>query len=410
MEHKSLQDILVRMAAREPSSKGRTSPLPVAWASTRGTSRQDNQDRLIVGLAPPGLAFAVLADGMGGMKEGARAAALAVGAAAAFCFENATSALDRVVAGALHFANDEVFRVLRGDGGAAVVLVAWKDGARFVAHAGDTRLYSVAGPDGPPIKQLTIDDTLDAELARLGRRREGAPELHRGLVQFIGVGPDLEPHVVAVPDGSRGLLLSTDGVHSIPSAILEWIVHSAAHLQLIPERLVTASEWHGGRDNATAIVVGLQNGAPADSVGSADFWVAGERVAVAIAAPPQVPAKTEAKSPAQVEQQTPGRDTRRKRGGGGRKESNLRTREAKPRRHREATRLPLVDFDAPPAREASGATPEQVPLRDVSPPTGDAASEPGTTIESANMPSPENSPNDSHTTPGEPEPASGGKP
>src|SRR5258708_18018939 len=98
MESKGLQDVLVRMATREPSGKGRTSPLSVAWASTRGTSRQDNQDRLIVGLAPSGLAFAVLADRMGWMKEGARAPALAVAAAASYCRGDATDALDRLLA------------------------------------------------------------------------------------------------------------------------------------------------------------------------------------------------------------------------------------------------------------------------------------------------------------------------
>ena len=410
MEYKGLQDVLVRMAAREPSGKGRTSPLSVAWASTRGTSRQDNQDRLIVGLAPSGLAFAVLADGMGGMKEGARAAALAVAATAAHCVGNATSALDRLLDGALRFANDEVFRVLRGDGGAAVVLAAWRDGARFVAHAGDARAYSVAGPDGPPIKQLTIDDTLDAELARLGRRRESEPELHRGLVQFIGVGPDLEPHVAAVPDGSRGLVLSTDGVHSIPAAVLEWIVRGAAQLQLLPERLVAASEWHGGRDNATAIVVGLQNGAPAEPVGAANLWIAGERFVVPETATPQVPARLEAKPPAQVEPRAPGRATRGKRGGGGRKGTKPRTREAKPRGPREqATRLPLVDFDVPSAREAGGSTPAQALMRDASPPPPAAAPEPGPAIVPATVPAPATCTDDARVTPGEPEPAAGDK-
>lgn len=235
----------------------------------------------------------------------------------------------------------------------------------------------MAGPDGPPIKQLTIDDTLDAELARLGRRRESEPELHRGLVQFIGVGPDLEPHVAAVPDGSRGLVLSTDGVHSIPAAVFEWIVRGAAQLQLLPERLVAASEWHGGRDNATAIVVGLQNGAPAEPVGAADFWIAGDRVVVPTTAPPQVPARPEAKPSAQLEPRALGRATREKRGGGGRKGSKPRTREAKPRGPREqATRLPVVDFDVPSGLEASGSTPAQALLRDASPPTPAAAPEP----------------------------------
>jgi serine/threonine protein phosphatase PrpC len=406
MEYKGLQDVLVRMAAREPSGKGRTSPLSVAWASTRGTSRQDNQDRLIVGLAPSGLAFAVLADGMGGMKEGARAAALAVAATATHCVGNATGALDRLLDGALRFANDEVFRLLRGDGGAAVVLAAWKDGARFVAHAGDARAYSVAGPEDPPIKQLTIDDTLDAELARLGRRRESEPELHRGLVQFIGVGPDLEPHVAAVPDGSRGLVLSTDGVHSIPAVVLEWIVRGTAQLQLLPERLVAASEWHGGRDNATAIVVGLQNGASAEPVGAADFWIAGDRVAVPVTATPQVPARPEAKPSAHVALRAPGRATRGKQGGGG-KRAKPRTREAQPREPlKQATRLPLVDFDVPSAREAGGSIPAQALLRDASPPTPAAASEPGPAI----VPATTTCTDDARMTPGETEPAAGDKP
>ncbi len=389
MERKSLQDVLIRMAASEPSANGRSSLLPVAWASTRGASRQDNQDRLIIGLAPSGLAFAVLADGMGGMKEGARAATLAVAATAAHCVGNATSALDRLLDGALRFANNEVFRFLRGDGGAAVVLAAWKDRARFIAHAGDARAYSVAGPDGPPIKQLTIDDTLDAELARLGRRRETEPELHRGLVQFIGVGPDLEPHVAAVPDDARGLVLSTDGVHSIPAAVLEWIVRGAAQLQLLPERLVAASEWHGGRDNATAIAVAFQNGVPAEPVGTADFWVARDRVTVLVTATPQMPARPEAKPPAQVEPRAPGRATRGKRGGG-RKGSRSRTEKVQPREPRnQATRLPLVDFDVPSAREAGETTPAQTVLRDASSstpapaPESDSASVPATTPGSA---------------------------
>jgi hypothetical protein len=259
----------------------------------------------------------------------------------------------------------------------------------------------VAGPGGPPIKQLTIDDTLDAELARLGRRRESEPELHRGLVQFIGVGPDLEPHVAAVPGGSRGLVLSTDGVHSIPAPVLEWIVRGAAQLQLLPERLVTASEWHGGRDNATAIVIGLQNGVPAEPVGAAAFWIAGDRVTVPTTATSQVPAKLlEAKPPAQVEPLAPGRATRGKRGGGGRKGSKPRMREAKPRGPREhAIPLPLVDFDVPSAREAGESTPAQALLRDASPSPPAAAPKPG----------PATCTDDARVTPGEPEPTAGDK-
>jgi serine/threonine protein phosphatase PrpC len=374
IERKSLLDILVRLAAREPSGKGRIS-LPVAWASTRGASRQDNQDRLIVGLGPSGVAFAVLADGMGGLKDGARAATLAVAATAAHCAVNAGLALDRLLDGALRFANDEIFRLLRGDGGATIVAAAWMDGACYIAHAGDARGYCITAIDSPRIKQLTVDDTLDAQLAKMGRRYESEPELHRGLVQFIGVGADLEPHVARVPDGSRGLLLTTDGVHSIPATVLEWIVRGAEQLQSLPERLVLASEWQGGRDNGTAIVLGFQGGSPGELIGAADFWVAGERVAVPATISPQTPAaRLEPKfSEPQVEHRAPGRPTRGKRsGGGGRKASKSRTREAKPREDGpEGAGLPLVDFNVPPKENV--AAPVRSPSPVPEPPTSPAS-------------------------------------
>ncbi len=373
MELKSLVDVLVRLAAREPSGKGRTS-LPVAWASTRGTSRQDNQDRLIVGLGPSGLAFAVLADGMGGLKEGARAAALAVAATAAHCAVNADLALDRLLDGALRFANDEVFRVFRGDGGATIVAAAWMDRACCIAHAGDARGYCITGTDSPQIKQLTVDDTLDAQLAKLGRRHESEPELHRGLVQFIGVGADLVPHVDRVPDGSRGLLLTTDGVHSIPATVLEWIARGAEQLQSLPERLVLASEWHGGRDNGTAIVVGFQSGARGEPIGAADFWVAGERVVVPVTTTPQAPARLEPKpSEAQVDHRAQERPSRGKRsGGGGRKAPKSRTREPKPgEQGPEGARLPLVNFDVP--SKADTVAPASSPSQIAEPPTAPAS-------------------------------------
>ena len=360
---KPVLDILLRIAAREPSGKGRTS-LPVAWASTRGASRQDNQDRLIVGHGTSGLAFAILADGMGGMKEGARAAALTVAAAAAHCACDAASALDRLLEGALRFANEQVYRVLRGEGGAAAVLAARKGSVCYVVHAGDARGYVIPSTDALPIKQITADDTLDAELARLGRRHEGEPDLHRGLVQFVGVGPDLEPHVARVPDGSRGLLLTTDGVHSMPGSVLEWFVRGAAQLQSLPERLVLASEWHGGKDNGTVIVVGLQDDVPTEPIGVADFWVAGERVAVLASHPPAPPAEIAPRHPdRQVDQPVPGRSSPGKRGSS-RRPAKRRSRDAEHRNTpRGDERLPLVDFDLPPTKDVmvSAPTPPQHP-------------------------------------------------
>jgi PPM family protein phosphatase len=147
--------------------------------------------------------------------------------------------VDRLLDGALRFSNDEVYRVLHGDGGAAVVLAAWTPTGRYVAHAGDARAYHI-GNDGQ-IQQITDDDTVKGQLAKLGRPAADESELHSKRLQFVGVGPELTPHVARVPDGGRGLVLTPDGVHSMPPAVMEWVIQGASHLQHLADRLVTAS-------------------------------------------------------------------------------------------------------------------------------------------------------------------------
>ena len=60
---------LLQAITREPKGSGRAS-MPTAWASAKGLVRPENQDRLIVARSSD-LVFAVLADGMGGMRDGA---------------------------------------------------------------------------------------------------------------------------------------------------------------------------------------------------------------------------------------------------------------------------------------------------------------------------------------------------
>lgn len=277
-------DTLTRSLTQEPKAKGRAG-VPVAWASTRGAVRTENQDRLLVAYSRSGLVVAILADGMGGMRDGARAAALATAAVGAYCMASSTIPPDRVLDGALRFANDEVYRLLRGDGGAALVVAAWTQSARYVAHAGDARAYFLGTEGG--LEQVTIDDTLKAQLAQLGRAADTEAPIHSQLMQFIGVGDSLQPHVSRVPDGGRGLLLTTDGVHSLPHAVMEWIVRTSIHLAPIPERLAAASEWNGGRDNASVVAISFQNGAAMPvTAGLAEFWVPGGHV---VAVPLQAP-------------------------------------------------------------------------------------------------------------------------
>jgi hypothetical protein len=237
------------------------------------------------------------------------------------------------------------------------VVAAWKSGTCYVANAGDARAYRIPVPGLAQFEQLSSDDTLDAELERLGRRHRGAPVVHEGLMQFIGVGPDLLPHVVRVPEDSRALLLTTDGVHSVPRVFVDWLVYRGTQLQSLPERLVQVSEWGGGRDNATAIVIGLQNGGPSEPVGESDFWIAGERVAIAEVLDRRVSSGGDAVRPsAETAATTDSHTPQQKKSGGSRKPQKSRTRRARPQKtHPKDAHLPLPDFTPPSQEEVEPA-------------------------------------------------------
>ena len=265
---------LLRTLSRDPTGSQRVSSFPIAWTSTKGQVRTENQDRVVVARSSD-LALAVLADGMGGMREGSRVAEVAAGAAVAWCmFSSQSQAMDGLLSKALEYANGEVFKQFGGEGGAAVVIAARRGGAWWIAHAGDARAYHLRENE---LEQLTVDDTVKGQLGKLGYSHSKAPE--SGLLQFVGVGAELEPHVRTVPSGGRGIILTSDGIHSIPYYVFEWVVKHARQLQASTERLAQVSEWHGGHDNATAVAIGLSSGysdPPASRF--VECWVPGEHL------------------------------------------------------------------------------------------------------------------------------------
>ena len=278
MDIQRLLDLLYRALAREPKGIGRAIP-PVAWASTRGHVRPENQDRLLVGRSPTGLVIAIVADGMGGMRDGSEAAALSAAAVAARCMVSQATALDSMLADALHFANDEVFRVLSGKGGAALAVAASSSAGRYIAHVGDARAYHV--DSAGHLAQLTVDDTVAAQLQCLGKASSTEANSDSRLLQFVGLGDGLEPHIRTVPTEGRALLLTTDGIYGVPTSILEWVVNGTGRLQLLAERLMLASEWNGGHDNATVVAVSFGNESETQGPHEAvEFWVPGEYLVV----------------------------------------------------------------------------------------------------------------------------------
>ncbi|WGS50113.1 serine/threonine-protein phosphatase [Paraburkholderia sp. D15] len=245
------------MRRTAPSAVRRVAPLNAAVASDVGVVRAENQDRvaLVRGSDRSGAPFilAVLADGIGGMRHGAECASLTL-----------ATFIDTVISEAQHTvepkdwlrraslrANRVVHTLQGGDGGSTLAAILLAKGHRAVwLSIGDSRVYHVA--EGK-MTQLSRDDTLDGQLGKPidgGRRSE--------LLQFVGVGDALEPHIEFVPwDLSGTLLLTTDGVHFIDADYLGKVAHFAADIGVCARRFMDLAKMLGGPDNASVVALSV---------------------------------------------------------------------------------------------------------------------------------------------------------
>ncbi|MGB6214507.1 PP2C family protein-serine/threonine phosphatase [Pseudomonas mandelii] len=237
----------------------RVVPLSAAIASEIGAVRNENQDRavLVQGWDGDGRRFAVaaVADGIGGMRDGGACAALALGAFVATIHNLSRSGplgSEEWLSRAIFAANEAVYSNFRGTGGSTLVAALVRPGsATFWGSVGDSRVYQT---DNGWIRQLSVDDTIAGQL---GKQDDGNIEQSK-LLQYIGMGSDLEPHIgVALSNPESHLILTTDGVHYLAknSNWFDKVVLNSPDPGSCAKRLIEVATWCGGPDNASVIVV-----------------------------------------------------------------------------------------------------------------------------------------------------------
>lgn len=230
-----------------------------AIASELGNVRSDNQDKAVifqsVDANGSSYALAVVADGIGGMQDGAKCAALGV---AAFVSEfvrsskQLNSKTESWVTRAMLAANEAVYQQYGGRGGTTfVALVASHLSGMFWASAGDSRLYSFS--EGK-LSQVSVDDTIAGQLGKQGR----VSSEHSKILQYVGMGKDFFPHIERFSaHADQVFLLTTDGVHFLAenSDVLTLILQNATDPGVVARRLVDLAKWCGGPDNATVAIL-----------------------------------------------------------------------------------------------------------------------------------------------------------
>lgn len=218
----------------------------------QGSERTENQDRVVVLKASsPGNVehlLVIVCDGMGGMLDGGLCASLAVSGVVVAFLRSRFASLPERLSRSAQDANLAVFKNYAGKGGATLSAVCVSSsGEACGLNVGDSRIY---GSRSGKIAALSIDDTIAGQI---GPEKGGAES--NSLLQFIGIGPDMEPHVVEVPADLNWVFITTDGAHFIPSEALALLVARSRTATEMGRRVVQAAQWMGSRDNGTVACV-----------------------------------------------------------------------------------------------------------------------------------------------------------
>ncbi len=228
--------------------------LPLAISSDIGNIRTENQDRVGVlraqGTSQRSFLVAVLCDGMGGMIDGAECASLAAATFLSSCIRNRNLEPTERLKMAVESANVSVNDEYHEKGGATLSAFLIDSEGSFVAiNVGDSRIYCFSENK---LQQLSEDDTIAGQF----KHDDEPSRLSNELLQFIGMGTDLEPHIISLPklDSISQLLMTSDGTHFVDNGTMESIVRYSSEPSFTATRLIELAKWCGGKDNASVVV------------------------------------------------------------------------------------------------------------------------------------------------------------
>ncbi len=252
------------------------SQLVVACARNVGRQRDNNEDSLFVNSAvlsvnSVNLPFGVfvVADGMGGHRQGHIASESAARAMGTFLVSKLHTALfgpepytpdeslQEIMRMGVAHAQDAITQNAPG-GGTTLTAILVVGTQMTVAHVGDSRAYAVY-LDGR-IQTLTRDHSLVKRLEELGQISAQEAAIHPQksmLYRALGQGDPSEPDIFTAPLPHPGyLLICSDGLWGVvPEAEIFGLITSAANLHQACQALVDAANAAGGPDNITAILV-----------------------------------------------------------------------------------------------------------------------------------------------------------
>lgn len=233
-----------------------------------GRVRTANQDYVYASVEPVGSLpnLFVVADGMGGHQAGDYASRYIVENLVSYLQYTENSQIVPLLREAILKVNTMLYHEAKekpefsGMGTTLVAAVA-DENTLYVANVGDSRLYLVRDR----IRQVTRDHSYVEELVSLGRLERGSKDYKdkkniitravgtedKLLVDFFEAGLEPGDYILMCSDGLSNML---------EDAEMEEIIGSDLELQEKAEKLITAANDNGGKDNIAVVLVDPQIG------------------------------------------------------------------------------------------------------------------------------------------------------
>lgn len=230
-----------------------------------GMIRKMNQDACQAGEFSDGMVWAVVCDGMGGAASGDVASATAVRIIserihASYRDGMRANSIRSLLFSAIEAANAVVYEMSLSNPafegmGTTVVAAVVLDGAAYIAHAGDSRAYRIAGER---IVQLTRDHSMVQAMVDRGQITASEAKDHPRkniITRALGVDEKILIDFCEEPfEAGDALLICTDG---LTNAVDESEILSAFRAEdvNVSDKLVQLANEHGGQDNITVVAI-----------------------------------------------------------------------------------------------------------------------------------------------------------
>ena len=225
-----------------------------------GCHRTENQDAFYINNER---GLFIVADGMGGVTDGAKASRYVIDNFPDMVFaaveshkkdgEPLTCLLDQCI----RTVSDNLRRDVGENSGTTLVFALRVGDLWYIGNVGDSRAYTYVNQE---LNQITIDHNIAAYYLSIGRlspeQAKSSPFRHM-LMQAVGSNNGLEPDIFVIQNfDGQYILLASDGLTGmVPDLTIKEILSEPGSIDQKPQRLLAEALQAGGLDNVTLILI-----------------------------------------------------------------------------------------------------------------------------------------------------------